>query len=135
MAGNQRSLTAGGAVWVTAGTEAGKAVLTVANSGPVIPPGDVARLLQPFQRRASARVRSRLGPGPGAEGGLGLGLPVVQAITEAHGGAIALWTRVGGGLTVRLTIPAAPQPAADAPVADAFAARPPEPRHGVVIGT
>ena len=128
---------AGGEVWVTAGTEAGKAVLTVANTGPVIPPGDVARLLQPFQRRAPARVRSRPGPGPAAEGGLGLGLPVVQAIAEAHGGALTLWPRDGGGLTVRLTLPAAPaasRAVADTPAAIP-AARPPEPRHGVVIGT
>ncbi|HEX6450432.1 MAG TPA: HAMP domain-containing sensor histidine kinase [Trebonia sp.] len=117
---------AGGAVWVTAGTEAGKAVLTVANTGPVIPPGDVARLLQPFQRRAPARVRSRLGPGPGTEGGLGLGLPVVQAIAEAHGGALALWPRPGGGLTVRLSLPAAP---------DIPAVRLKEPLDGIVIGT
>lgn len=54
---------ADGSVWVTSGTEAGKAVLTVVNTGPVIPPGDVARLLQPFQRRAPARVRSRLRAG------------------------------------------------------------------------
>jgi hypothetical protein len=46
---------------------------------------------------------------------------------------LALWPRAGGGLTVRLTLPAAPatpQPARDTP-----AARPSEPLHGVVIGT
>jgi signal transduction histidine kinase len=63
----------------------------------------VARLLQPFQRRAAARVR----PGPGTESGLGLGLPVVRAIADAHGGALFLETRPGGGLTARLSFPAA----------------------------
>lgn len=86
---------ADGAVWVTAGLEAGKAVLTVANTGPVIPPGDVERLLQPFQCHAPAR-------------GLGLGLPVVRAIAEAHGGTLTLIPRSGGGLTASLAFPAAP---------------------------
>jgi signal transduction histidine kinase len=97
---------AGGTVWVTSGVEAGRAVLEVANTGPAIPPWDVARLQQPFQRRAAARVRPRRGPA-GADGGLGLGLPVVRAIAEAHGGTLALSARDGGGLTARLTFPAA----------------------------
>ena len=50
----------GGAVWVTVGTESGQAVLTVANTGPDVPPAEVGRLLVPFERGGTApspRVR------------------------------------------------------------------------------
>jgi signal transduction histidine kinase len=96
----------GGAVWVTAGTEAGQAVLTVANTGPAVPPAEVRRLLVPFERggtAASPRAR------PPANGdGLGLGLPIVQAIATAHGAVLAVTARPdGGGLAAALAFPAA----------------------------
>jgi len=86
------------------------AVLTVANSGPGIPPGDVARLLQPFQRRVAGRAGSR--------DGLGLGLSITSAIAAAHGGELSVEARPHGGLVVELIFPpvpdwfAAPEPAA-----------------------
>jgi signal transduction histidine kinase len=96
----------GGAVWVTAGTESGQAVLTVANTGPDVPPAEVRRLLVPFERGGTApspRARPPAG-GPG----LGLGLPIVQAIAAAHGAVLTVAARPeGGGLAAELAFPAA----------------------------
>jgi signal transduction histidine kinase len=96
----------GGAVGVTVGTESGRAVLTVANTGPDVPPADVGRLLVPFER-GGAVPSSRARP-PASGDGLGLGLPIVQAIAAAHGAALTITARPeGGGLTAELAFPAA----------------------------
>ena len=99
----------GGSVWITADTDGGRAVLTVANTGAEIPPDAVDRLLLPFQRGgepgAAYRARSRTGP----DDGLGLGLSIVAAIAAAHGAGLTVTPRLnGGGLTVRLVFPAVP---------------------------
>jgi signal transduction histidine kinase len=99
----------GGSVWITADTDDDRAVLTVANTGPEIPPDTVDRLLLPFQRGgepgAAYRARSRTGP----DDGLGLGLSIVAAIAAAHGAGLTVTPRLtGGGLTVRLAFPALP---------------------------
>jgi signal transduction histidine kinase len=97
-----------GAVWVTAGTESGQAVLTVANTGPDVPPGDVGRLLVPFERGGTASS-SRARPSASSDG-LGLGLPIAAAIAAAHGAALTIAARPeGGGLTAELAFPAADQ--------------------------
>ena len=96
----------GGAVWVTAGTESGQAVLTVANTGPDVPPAEVRRLLVPFERGGTAPLpRAR----PPADGdGLGLGLPIAAAIATAHGAVLTVAARPeGGGLAAGLAFPAA----------------------------
>ena len=99
----------GGAVWVTVGTESGQAVLTVANTGPDVPPAEVRRLLVPFERGGTA-PSPRARPPAGGDG-LGLGLPIVQAIATAHGAALTIAARPeGGGLAAELAFPAA-QPA------------------------
>jgi signal transduction histidine kinase len=72
----------------------GNAVLSVANTGPEIPPGDIGRLLQPFQRREATRA--------GPRDGLGLGLSIVQAVATAHGAELLLAPREGGGLEAGL---------------------------------
>jgi signal transduction histidine kinase len=85
----------GGELRVVTGTSAGRAVLSVANSGPVIPPAEVDRLFQPFQR---------FGPRPARrDGGHGLGLSIVRAIATAHGATISARARPGGGLAVAVT--------------------------------
>jgi signal transduction histidine kinase len=95
----------GGSVQVATGTSDGRAVLSVTNSGQVIPPGEVSRLFQPFQR---------LGPRPARrDGGHGLGLSIVRAIATAHGAAIAARALPGGGLAVDVTFsPPPPAPGA-----------------------
>jgi signal transduction histidine kinase len=94
----------GGAVWVAVGTESGQAVLTVANTGPDVPPAEVGRLLVPFERGGTA-PSPRARPPAGGEG-LGLGLPIVQAIAIAHSADLVLTARPEGGLAAELAFPA-----------------------------
>jgi len=89
----------GGQVWVSVGT-AGGAVLTVANTGPVVPADSIGRLLQPFQRGEAGRTQSR--------NGLGLGLSIVAAVATAHGAKFRLAPRQAGGLEAALVFPPAP---------------------------
>ncbi len=89
---------AAGRVTISTGTTAGQAILSVANSGPVIPPAAVDRLFQPFQRLGAERT--------GRQDGLGLGLSIVQAIAAAHGATLSAQARPDGGLAVEVRFPA-----------------------------
>jgi signal transduction histidine kinase len=73
-----------------------EAVLRVENSGPVVTEATAARLLEPFERGGRARDG----------GGAGLGLSIVRAVAEAHGGRVALLPRRDGGLAVEVVLPA-----------------------------
>jgi signal transduction histidine kinase len=86
----------GGDIQITTTTSSGHAVLSVTNSGQVIPPTEVDRLFQPFER---------LGPRPARRDGHGhgLGLSIVRAIAAAHGAAIGACALPGGGLAVDVT--------------------------------
>jgi signal transduction histidine kinase len=94
-----------GTVRVSVATVDGEAVLTVANTGPVIPSGEVHRLLVPFQRGAARPPRMR--SAAAGDHGLGLGLPIVQAIATAHGAGLVITARPEGGLAAELAFPAA----------------------------
>jgi signal transduction histidine kinase len=83
----------------------GRASLRVTNTGPVVPPEEIDRLLQPFQRLAADRTSHR--------DGLGLGLSIVAAIATAHGAALTARARPEGGLEIDVDFPAR---AATAPV-------------------
>lgn len=89
----------GGEVEVDTGTKAGRAFLGVANTGPVVPVGEVERLFEPFQRLQRERTTSVIGHG--------LGLSIVRSIAVAHGAEVVAEPRPGGGLTVTVTFPAA----------------------------
>jgi signal transduction histidine kinase len=92
----------GGDVQVATATSGGHAVLSVTNSGQVIPPTEVDRLFQHFQR---------LGPRPARrDGGHGLGLSIVRAIATAHDATITAQSRPGGGLAIDVTFPPATPP-------------------------
>jgi signal transduction histidine kinase len=93
----------GGSVQVTTGTSAGRAVLSVASTGPVIPPGQVDQLFQPFQRLSARRARN--------DSSHGLGLSIVRAIATAHGATITTKAPPGGGLSINITFPRQPIPA------------------------
>ncbi len=77
----------------------GRAWVKVTNSGPRVPPGQVATLFEPFRRLS----RDRTGGGRGA----GLGLSIVRSVARAHGGDVAAAARDSGGLTVEVELPAA----------------------------
>ncbi|HWM42731.1 MAG TPA: ATP-binding protein [Burkholderiales bacterium] len=73
----------------------GAAVIEVRDRGPGIPAGEAERLKRPFTRLEAARSGA-----PGA----GLGLAIVERIARAHGGALELAPREGGGLIARLAL-------------------------------
>jgi two-component system sensor histidine kinase VanS len=94
------NLSEHGTVWVTTSLQAKTVVLTVANTGEVLAPQVVSRLVEPFQR-GTERIRT-------AHAGVGLGLAIVKSIAEAHDGTLTLATRPAGGLRVVVQLPAAP---------------------------
>jgi signal transduction histidine kinase len=89
----------GGKVEIATGTRHGCAVLSVTNTGPVIPPTEIDRLFQPFQRLNARRAYHH--------NGHGLGLSIVRAIATAHGATITAQAPPDGGLTIDVTFPAA----------------------------
>ncbi|MDA1367813.1 sensor histidine kinase [Glycomyces algeriensis] len=88
----------GGDLRITTGTTNGHAVFRIVNSGRKIPPHEAESLLEPFVHRDGSRVR--------ADGGLGLGLSIVRAIADAHRGSIMIAAPTGGGLDIRIDLPA-----------------------------
>ena len=70
-------------------------MLRVVNSGPAVDAARAATLLEPFERGGRARD----------DRGAGLGLSIVRAVAEAHGGRVALVPRREGGLAVDVTLP------------------------------
>jgi signal transduction histidine kinase len=93
-----------GSLEVRTWTEAGGAMLSVANTGPVIPDSEVARLFQPFQRLGTERT--------GGRDSTGLGLSIVNAIVLAHDAQVRARALGGGGLEVQVRFPAVPRPPA-----------------------
>jgi signal transduction histidine kinase len=87
----------------------GRAALTVTNTGPVVPPEEVDRLLQPFQRLSADRTSHR--------DGLGLGLSIVTAIASAHDAVLAVRARPDGGLEIDVHFPAGATPPPAEPAA------------------
>ncbi|MDQ2813100.1 MAG: HAMP domain-containing histidine kinase [Actinomycetota bacterium] len=85
----------GGWAEISTVTRGGRAVLSVRNTGPAIPPGEVGRLFQPFQRQGTERVQRT--------GGHGLGLAIVSAIADAHGASVTARAREGGGLEIAVS--------------------------------
>jgi signal transduction histidine kinase len=86
-----------GRIDVTTSAKAGTAVLSVANSGPQIPPGEVERLFRPFQRLGADRTDQ--------SDGLGLGLSIVDAIAAAHHATLTAHAQPGGGLDIEVGFP------------------------------
>jgi two-component system sensor histidine kinase VanS len=73
-------------------------MLTVENTGAILSPQVVGTLVEPFQRGAE-RVRTD-------HAGVGLGLAIVNSITQAHEGTLTLTPRPAGGLCVTVQLPA-----------------------------
>jgi two-component system sensor histidine kinase VanS len=89
-----------GTVWVTTSIHPKTVVLTVENTGQKLTPQLVSTLAEPFQR-GSKRIRTD-------HAGIGLGLAIVNSITQAHEGTLTLTPRSAGGLRVTVQLPAAP---------------------------
>jgi signal transduction histidine kinase len=86
-----------GQITLTTGTRASRPFISVANTGPVIPETEMARLLEPFQQLENRRTGHRTGHG--------LGLAIIAAIAAAHHAELTVQPRPSGGLTIRATFP------------------------------
>ena len=93
-----------GTVWVTTSAHPNNVVLAVENTGEQLTPQLVATLAEPFLR-GTQRIRAD-------HAGVGLGLAIVNSITEAHDGTLTVTARAAGGLRVTVQLPAAPPPLA-----------------------
>jgi signal transduction histidine kinase len=89
----------GGRIEVGTRAAAGRAVLSVANTGALIPAGELQRLFRPFQRLAPD-------PADSAEGA-GLGLAIVASIADAHDAFVTAQAHPEGGLSIEIGFPAA----------------------------
>jgi signal transduction histidine kinase len=87
----------GGQAEISTALTAGGAVITVGNTGPLIPPGDVEELFQPFRQLGTQRIRNGEGHG--------LGLAIVRAIADAHGATLTARVRPRGGLDIEVSFP------------------------------
>jgi signal transduction histidine kinase len=85
---------AGGHVDVTVSRDDGRAVLTVRDTGVGIPPDELSRIWNRLFRGDASRT----------ERGLGLGLSLVRAIIEAHGGTVEVESEPGTGSTFTVNL-------------------------------
>ncbi|HEV8031994.1 MAG TPA: ATP-binding protein [Stellaceae bacterium] len=89
---------AGGRIKVDGGFEpASGLTLAVTDNGIGIAPADIDRVLEPFEQVNSSITRQHQGTG--------LGLPLVKAIMELHGGSIEITSEIRVGTRVRVTFP------------------------------
>jgi signal transduction histidine kinase len=95
---------ADGRLEVRTGVKDSRAVLSVTNTGPLIPPAEIDRLFLPFQRLDRRRANYK--------DGHGLGLSIVRAIATAHDATITARPKPNGGLCVSVIFPQPASPAA-----------------------
>ena len=79
-----------------------RARILVVDHGPGIAPEMAAHVFERFWRSDPARVR--------AQGGAGLGLSIVSAVADAHGGHVWITETPGGGATFTVELPTEPEP-------------------------
>ncbi|MEV6365313.1 sensor histidine kinase [Micromonospora musae] len=87
-----------GRLWVRTGTDGQNSWLVVGNTGFEVDPADVPGLFEPFRRGGRERTGAR---------GSGLGLSIVRAVCDAHGGTVQAIAQPGGGLEVTVRLPSA----------------------------
>jgi signal transduction histidine kinase len=87
-----------GKLWVRTASSDGRVQLVVGNTGFEVEPSDVPGLFEPFRRGGWERTGAR---------GSGLGLSIVRAVCDAHGGTVSAVAQQGGGLEVTVSLPAA----------------------------
>jgi two-component system OmpR family sensor kinase len=78
----------------------GQAKIAVTDHGPGISADAAAHVFERFWRADPGRVRT--------QGGAGLGLSIVAAIADAHGGRVGLSETPGGGATFSVELPTEP---------------------------
>jgi len=88
---------AGGQVVIETAAEGQRAILRVRDTGIGIPPAELPRIWNRLFRGDTSRT----------ERGLGLGLSLVKAVVEAHGGAVTVESEPGHGSTFAVSLPIA----------------------------
>jgi signal transduction histidine kinase len=91
----ERYNIAGGTVSISTTTDNGASLVRIVNTGPVVPPGQVDRLFQPFTRLGD---RTR-------HDGFGLGLALVSSIATVHSGTVHATAAPAGGLDITVRLP------------------------------
>ena len=89
----------GGAINVTAGAKGKWVEVSVSDTGEGIPAEDLPHIFERFYRVDKSRAR--------ATGGSGLGLTIARRLIEAHGGTIAVQSKLGEGSRFSFTLPVA----------------------------
>ncbi|MDA8080493.1 MAG: HAMP domain-containing sensor histidine kinase, partial [Actinomycetota bacterium] len=87
----------GGTISIIAHKESKSVAVSISDSGAGIAPEELEKLFTKFYRTAAARDN--------AVQGTGLGLVIVKAIIEKHGGSVALTSKVGEGTTFKILLP------------------------------
>ena len=90
----------GDPIWLGCAVNGREARLWVRDAGPGVPFADQERIFERFARAQASRRRSE---------GAGLGLAIVRAIADAHGGRVELRSQPGDGATFTVVIPTAAQ--------------------------
>ncbi len=93
-----RHNVSGGWIRISTARIGSLSVLTVSSAGAEVAPSTVAQLFEPFRQGDRPRTGS---------GGSGLGLSIVRAVVSAHQGVVTAEPVSGGGLSVRVELPAA----------------------------
>nr|WP_300144724.1 ATP-binding protein [Propionicimonas sp.] len=88
----------GARVAVSSRADGDRVDIRVSDNGIGISEADQARIFERFYRVDADRSR--------ASGGTGLGLSIVKHVVQAHGGEVAVWSRLGQGSTFTLSLPA-----------------------------
>jgi signal transduction histidine kinase len=94
---NAVKFTSNGTVTIRTGTRGEDALLEVRDTGIGIGRADQERVLAPFRRAATAEH--------GEVQGAGLGLSIVKAIVDSHGGTLGIESEPGRGTAITVTLP------------------------------
>jgi two-component system sensor histidine kinase KdpD len=89
--------------------EGSSVILEITDHGPGVPDAHKTRMFEPFERLQARNTGT----------GVGLGLAVVKGFLDTMGGSVAAADTPGGGLTIRVTLPAAATAAGTVMAADA----------------
>ncbi len=98
LVGNAVKYAPGGSVRVKVERDDPVVAVEVADTGVGIPEGEVPRLFDRFFRASTSSMFA----------GTGVGLSVVKAVIEAHGGSIAVTSNPGAGSVFRVELPVRP---------------------------
>jgi signal transduction histidine kinase len=97
LVGNAIKFTDAGEVRVTAKAVDDQFIVSIADTGPGIPPEHQTRIFEQFHQVDSSNTK--------AKGGTGLGLAIAKQIIEMHGGRIWVESTLGKGSTFQMELP------------------------------